>query len=211
MDYKEIFGEELATQIEATLKEKGINLIVDDKNDPKVPKYRLDEVIGQRNELKTQISELAGQLEGAQKASKSKEDYEAKIQELLTKNEEMTNNYQKTQLENAIKMKAIHEKARDINDLGKFLDYENLSLDENGNVKGLDEQLATLKEQKGYLFEMEAPPRNQQAMNPADSGTTTQQSDRDKYNQLYMEVLKSPNNSSLQNALFLQKQKLRQE
>ena len=211
MDYKEIFGEELATQIEATLKEKGINLIVDNKDNPMIPKSRLDEVIGQRNELKTQISELAGQLEGATKASKSKEDYESKIQELLSNNEEMTNNYQRTQLENAIKMKAISEKARDINDLGKFLDYDNLSLGEDGNVKGLDEQLASLKEQKSYLFETDAPARNQQALNPSDSGGATAiQSERDKYNHLYTEAQKSPNNTNAIKALFLQKTKLQE-
>ena len=31
MDYKEIFGEELATQIEGVIAEKNINLILDDK------------------------------------------------------------------------------------------------------------------------------------------------------------------------------------
>ena len=52
MDYKEMFGDELGTQIEGIVAEKKINLIVDDKEKPSyIPKSRFDEVIGSKNEL----------------------------------------------------------------------------------------------------------------------------------------------------------------
>ena len=68
MDYKEVFGEELGTQVESVVTEKKINLIVDNKENPGyIPKSRFDEVIGSKNELKTQVSELTNQLETLKK------------------------------------------------------------------------------------------------------------------------------------------------
>lgn len=154
MDYKELFGEELGTQIETTVKEKGLNLIIDNKEKPEyIPKSRFDEVIGSKNELKTQVSELSAQLEGLKKAATGNEELTKKIEELQKQNGEWEGKYKNTLLTSAIKIKAVSEKAKDPGDLIKFLDTSNLEIDEEGNVKGLDEQIKTLKESKSYLFE----------------------------------------------------------
>ena len=75
MDYKEIFGEELAPQIEAVVSEKGLNLIVDNKEKPNyIPKDRFNEVINSKNELKTQVSELTNHLEEMKKSAKGNDE-----------------------------------------------------------------------------------------------------------------------------------------
>jgi len=210
MDFKEIFGEELGTQIEGVVTEKKINLIVDNKEKPDyIPKTRFDEVIGSKNELKTQVSELTNQLDTLKKSAKGNDELTRAIEELQSKNSEWESKHTKTLLENAIKMKAIHEKARDINDLGKFLDYDNLKLDDNGNVEGLDAQFAELKENKSYLFESGEPQRNNKAMNPNDGSAGSLKSEKDKYEELYREAMANPNNRNLQHMLFMQKTKLK--
>jgi hypothetical protein len=112
-------------------------------------------------------------------------------------------------MENAIKMKAIQHKARDINDLSKFLDYEKLSLDEEGNVVGLDEQFKALKEGKEYLFESEEGHKNDKALNPSGGSANNVLSEKEKYYELQRQVTNNPNNRNLLHQLFVQKSKLR--
>lgn len=167
MDYKEIFGEELATQIEGVIAEKNINLILDDKEKPAyIPKNRFDEVIGSKNELKSKVSTLTDELEVLKKSAKGNEELTQAIQELQNKNQDWETKYNKTLIDNAVKMQALHHKALDPSDLAKFLDYSNLTLDEEGNVKGLKEQIDGLKETKAYLFEQEKQSNNNTATNP---------------------------------------------
>jgi len=214
-DLKEILGEELATQIEGVIKEKGVNLIVDNKEKPNfIPKSRFDEVIGSKNELKTQVGELSSELESLKKSAKGNDELVAKIEELQKSNTEAEARYNKNILENAIKMKAIHEKAKDPSDLSKFLDYENLSLDENGEVKGLEEQIAGLKESKTYLFEDLQVQNNNTPANPAGAGSNnkdTKQSIKEQYDEMYIECAKNPNNRTLQHKLFNLKAMLKKQ
>lgn len=167
MDYKEIFGEELAGQIEGIIKEKGLNLIVDDKEKPNfIPKDRFNEVIGSKNELKAQVGELSNELESLKKTAKGNDDLTKAIEELQSKNNEWESKYNRNLIENAVKMQALQHKALDPDDLAKFLDYDNLVLEESGNVKGLMEQISALKESKSYLFEADKPATNNNATNP---------------------------------------------
>lgn len=181
MNYKEIFGDELGEKIEGLAKEKGLSLLVDNKEKPEyIPKSRFDEVIGSKNELKTQVSELANQLEELKKKAIGNDDFIKQIEELQGKNATWEKRYKDALLENAIKVKAISEKAIDANDLLKFLDTSALIIDESGVVSGLDEQIARLRETKSYLFNNKtssAPP------NPATSGDITKkQALIDEYN-----------------------------
>ena len=168
MDYKELLGEELGTQVEGVLKDKNVNLIVDDKEKPSfIPKSRFDEVIGSKNELKAQVSELTNQLESLKKSAKGNEELTQAIEELQGKNVEWEEKYKKNLIDNAVKIKAMQHKVVDPDILSKILDYDNLQLDEGGNVKGLDDQILNLKESKSFLFEQDKQVNNSMAANPA--------------------------------------------
>jgi len=168
MDYKEIFGEELAAKIEGIVAEKNINLIVDNKDEPSyIPKQRFDEVIGTKNQLKSQVGELSNELESLKKSAKGNDELTKAIEELQNKNSEWENKYKKNLIENAVKMQALQHKALDPDDLSKFLNYDSLELEESGNVKGLVEQISALKESKSYLFDLEKKVNNNNATNPA--------------------------------------------
>jgi uncharacterized protein YhaN len=186
---KELFGEELWGKIEVIIKEKGLNLILDNKEKPEyIPKSRFDEVIGVRNELKTQVGELTNQLDTLKKAAKGNDELVKQIEALQNQNTEWESKYKNSLLESAIKIKALSSKARDAGDLVKFLDMSKLVLEDDGNVKGLDEQLKTLKETKGYLFEVSTsnPPPN-----PPNGGNT--QTEEQQIQNAHAEALKTGN------------------
>jgi len=177
MDYKAIFGNDLAEKIEGIIKEKGISLLVDNKEKPEfIPKSRFDEVIGSKNELKTQVSELANQLETLKKAAQGNDDFTKQIEDLQNKNGEWEKKYKGALLQSAIKVKAISEKAKDIDDLFRFLDLDSLLIDDKGEVKGLDDQIALLKEKKSYLFDNKLQ-SNSPPVNPASGGRTSKKAE----------------------------------
>jgi len=211
MDYKEIFGEELGTQIEGIVAEKKINLIVDNKENPSyIPKNRFDEVIGSKNELKTQVGELSNQLETLKKSAKGNEELTKQIEELQNKNGEWANMYKKQTIENAIKFKGLQSKANDISDLMKFVDFDELEITDTGEVKGLDEQIASLKETKAYLFESgEVLPQNKAPLNPSGASAGNSLTEKEKFFELQKQVYNNPNNKNLMLELFKQKQKLK--
>lgn len=166
-DLKELLGEELGTQVQGILEEKKVNFIVDDKEKPNfIPKNRFDEVIGSKNQLKTQVGELSSELESLKKSAKGNDELIAQIEALQKNSAESQEKYNKSLIDNAVKFEAVHNKALDPADLAKFLDYSTLELDEAGNVKGLSEQITSLKENKGYLFEVTKQANNNSPTNP---------------------------------------------
>lgn len=170
--YKELLGEELNEKVKAALKEKGKSLLIEDPQNPSyIPKSRFDEVIQKKNELKTQTGELSGQLEDLKKAAKGNEKLLEKIEELQGKNSEWEQKHNNSILESAIKYVALQEKAKDPTDLLHYLDKSKLQIDEQGNVKGLNEQLKSIKEKKSYLFDSGEP---QKPPIPASSGNNPQ-------------------------------------
>ncbi len=150
MDYKEIFGEELGTQVENVINEKNINLIIDDKENP----------------FKSQVGELTNELESLKKKAKGNDELTAAIEELQGQNESWAEKYNKSVIENEVKMAALQNKALDPADLAKFLDYDKLQLTDDGQVEGLNEQIRELKENKAYLFEADKVVANNSPANP---------------------------------------------
>ena len=182
---KEIFGEELWVQIEKTVSEKGLNLILDTKEKPNyIPKSRFDEVIGSKNELKTQVGELSNQLNTLKESVKGNEVFTKQIEELQKKNGDWESKYKNTLLESAVKITAVREEAKDSNDFVKFLDMSKLEITDDGTVKGLAEQIAKLKETKSYLFDL-GNPTGSSGANPPGAGNqkTEMQQLEDSYNE----------------------------
>lgn len=78
-----------------------------------------------------------------------------KVPELERKLEETTNELNGRDMKYALKS-ALENKTHDFKYLTSLLDVEKLSLNEDGTIEGLDEQIEPLKEQKHYLFIEEA-------------------------------------------------------
>ena len=202
---KEIFGD-LWSQIEPVVKEKGLNLILDNKEKPEyIPMSRFQEVVGSKNEWKTQAGELTSQLETLKKSVKGNEELTKTIEELQKKNGDWEGKYKDTLLTGAIKVEALKLKAKDPTDIIAFLDKTKLEISEDGTIKGLDEQLKKLAESKPYLFGENIPQGT--GTNPASAGSKTEIQQLEEQLQEAIKGGKTALMVSIKNKLFqLQKQ-----
>ena len=137
---------EVELKIKQALEDAGCKIFIDDGKDNRyVPKNRLDAKIAELAEANTEIESLQAKVKDPSVAEKEVETLKAKIasMEAEAKNK---------QLKDAIQLQATQAKARDVDDLMKFLDMDKIKLDEAGKVTGLEEQIKELQEKKAYLF-----------------------------------------------------------
>lgn len=163
---KELLGEELFSQVKEKLGETKV--MVDDGNF--VPKARLDQVIGERNDLKEQLKERDNQLEDLKKQAGESEELKNKIQALQDQNEQTVNDYEGKLQEQAFNFavdRALNEdKANPVKAVKALLDLEKIKLD-GEELFGLEEQMKGIKENYPHLFEKtvegRSPDKNQEA------------------------------------------------
>jgi hypothetical protein len=196
MELKEVLGEELFCQVSGRLGDR--KLIVNDGS--YIPKTKFDEVIGSKNDLKTQVSELTGQIETLKKSAKGNDEFTKIIEELQEKNNGWEIKYKNSLIENAVKLKATGEQAKDPNDLIKFIDMSKIELDDEGTITGLDDVFKALKGSKPYLFGENIPAGS--GANPSGGGRKTELQQTEEELQ---EALKQGNTAlvvSLRNKIF---------
>lgn len=116
-----------------------------------VPRARLNEKNEEIKELKTEIENRDQQISDLEKAANGNEDLEKQIQDLKADNESWAQKYKQSQIDAAIKLAA--KDARDPADVLAFIKKDDLKLEDDGTVKGLDDALKELRESKPYLFD----------------------------------------------------------
>lgn len=148
----------LVEKLAAKMKELGHAPLANDISDSKKPEYmptvRFDEVVAQKNELKTQVGELTGQIDSLKKAAEGNEALTKQIEELQQHAKDADERVKNTTLDSAIKVAAIAAKANDPADVLAFVDKSKLIVD-GDKVVGLDDQIKSLQESKAYLFATE--------------------------------------------------------
>lgn len=144
-------------------KQKVIDAI-DESKSGMVPRSRLNDKNAEIDELKAEITNRDEQIAKLQDSVKDdselqkeidelKDDSELQkeLDELKDKNAEWQTKYQESQLNNAVKL-AVAKDANDADDILAFINKDELELQDDGNVKGLDKAIESLKESKPYLF-----------------------------------------------------------
>jgi hypothetical protein len=128
----------------------------------------------QLNERAKKAAELEKQQEESEK-KKLKE--QAKWQELAEKTEaekaQLEQKYQSTLIDNKIQVLSAQLGAVDTEAVAKLIDRGTISIDENGNVTGVDEAIKSLQEAKPYLFDEQAVKKLGNATNPGRDGNKT--------------------------------------
>jgi|LSQX01.3.fsa_nt_gb hypothetical protein len=118
-----------------------------------VPKEQYNTLAETKKKLEEGISERDKQLEELKKIDA--EGLKAEIERLQEENKAATEKYEAEikdiQLANAIKL-AVAGKAHDEDLVSQLIKKDELVLSEDGKVVGLDEQINSLKETKGFLF-----------------------------------------------------------
>lgn len=122
---------------------------------------KLSAAEGNATSLQNQLDERDKDLKALKKESEDNAELLQKYNDLdkkyKTQKEEHDLEMADMKLNHAISMQ-ISNKVHDASIVNGLLDKSKLSLDENGGVKGLDNQLTALKESKGFLFVPEMEP-----------------------------------------------------
>lgn len=154
MDLKEILGEELYNQVQDKLGDKKIDIVSDGRW---IPKHKFDDINEEKKQYKEQVDnlnkelgKLQKQLEDNQGATETIENLKKQIKD---KEEEMI----KIRKQNAIKFEVLKYNPNDVADILPHLKDESITINEDGTITGLKEQLDALKENKPYLFKQDMP------------------------------------------------------
>lgn len=131
-------------------KQKVIDAI-DESKSGMVPRSRLNDKNAEIDELKAEITNRDEQIAKLQDSVKDDSELQKELDELKDKNAEWQTKYQELQLNNAVKL-AVAKDANDADDILAFINKDELELQDDGNVKGLDKAIESLKESKPYLF-----------------------------------------------------------
>lgn len=146
----------------------------DVKNDA-VPYDRFQQVIEEKNEYKNELEKLKDKLEEMEDPNEIKTEYEGKLEEIEGK-------YIKRQKEFAVKEAALAEgvNKKALEDFAKVADMDSLTV-EDGNVKGVEELINNMKEEKDYFFKTE---EKQQSKSGGDFSEGQQINDGEQSNRL---------------------------
>ena len=123
-----------------------------------IPKSRLDEVIQERDTAKKDHADVLKQLGALQKESGSVDDLKAQIQKLQDDAKETEKTHaaeiQTLKINNAVDTALINAKALNAKAVKALLNLEGAELNEDGTVKGLDEQIKNLQtaEDSKFMF-----------------------------------------------------------
>ena len=150
-----MLGEELYQQVEEKLDED-TNLIINDGS--YIPKEKFDAKNEKINALEEQIDQRDNQIEQLKEDTNATDELKQKISELQDKNEqtqtELQQKLEQQRMEAEIDKALLKNKARNPKAVKALLDTEKVKLTDDG-IDGLDDQLETIKENEGYLFDIE--------------------------------------------------------
>ena len=128
-----------------------------------IPKARLDEVIKERDNARKEHADVLKELGALQKETGDVTDLRDKIQSL----EDAAKNAQKEhdaeihalKVDNAVNAALLGEKALNVKAVKALLNLDKAELDEDGTVKGLADQIKTLKaaDDSKFLFGSSSP------------------------------------------------------
>lgn len=123
-----------------------------------IPKAKYNEVAEAKKQLEEEIKARDTQLEELKKSAGENETLKKQIEELQTANKQKDEEYQKQirnlQITNAIKL-AVTGKVHDEDLVANLINKDNLILDDDGKIVGLDDQIKALQESKPFLFKGE--------------------------------------------------------
>ena len=137
--------EATAEEVDKTEKD---NKTQQDKVDNTIPYDRFQQVIEEKNEYKNELEKLKDKLAEMDDPEELKKEYEGKLDEISQKSI-------RKQKEFAVKEAALAEDVnkKALNDFVQVADIDSLEVDDEGNVQGVKELIANMKEEKDYFFQ----------------------------------------------------------
>ncbi|MHC5407331.1 phage scaffolding protein [Listeria seeligeri] len=117
---------------------------------------KVTELETEKGSLAEQLTQRDSDIDSLRKDSGTSAELKTQLEKLQSDYKEMETKSQadlaETRLNSAIDLAFTKEGAKNIKATRALLNFEKLELGDDGTVKGLDDQLAALKESDGYLF-----------------------------------------------------------
>ena len=143
-----------------------------------VPKARFDEVNEAKKNAEALVKERDTQIETLKTANADNESLKQQIADLQESNKKAVEakdaEIKKLRVENAVKSALTAAGAKNNKAVLPFLNLENAEFDDNGDIKGLSEQIDNLKkaEDSAFLFNISKEPKRQKmsGVTPKNSG-----------------------------------------
>ncbi len=136
-----------------------------------IPKSRLDEVITERNALKTTLEERDTQLNTLKKSTVDNEELQNQIKQLQADNkatkEKLESDLKDAKLTSSIKI-ALAGKVHDEDLVANLIDKSKIVMGDDGKIAGLSEQITTMQTEKSFLFKQ----GQQQQYTPANGNSS---------------------------------------
>ena len=121
-----------------------------------IPKARFDEVNTAKNELKTQIDGLNKQITELGKLAPENESLKAKVTEITEAQKKIASDYKQKIQDVRSEAVIAASKAKNSKAVRAVIDWEKVTWDDDGNPKGLSEQIEEFKKgDNAFLFEQE--------------------------------------------------------
>lgn len=145
-----------------------------------VPKNRFDEVNEAKKNAESLVKERDSQIERLKAATANNETLKAQIIELQENNKKAVEakdaEIKKIKLDNAVNTALIGAGAKNVKAVLPFIELENVDFDENGNIKGLTEQIDDLKkaEDCSFLFKSENATTTTRGVTPINTNSKTE-------------------------------------
>lgn len=141
------------TTLTTKLNELGYDVLINNKKDAEfVPSSRLGEVVSQRDGFKNKVEELNGQLETLKKGAGDNEQLKGEYQKLIDNNNTLLKDLEQTKINAEIMINA--KEAINAKDLIAFINFGNIKLNAKGEVLGVESEIARIKTEKPYLFNL---------------------------------------------------------
>lgn len=121
-----------------------------------IPKARFDEVNTAKNELKTQIDGLNKQITELGKLAPENESLKTKVTEITEAQKKIASDYKQKIQDVRSEAVIAASKAKNSKAVRAVIDWEKVTWDDDGNPKGLSEQIEEFKKgDNAFLFEQE--------------------------------------------------------
>ena len=153
--------------VKAKAKELDAKLFIDGDGQHYVPHARFDEVVQQRDQANNSIEQYKTQVSTLSKQVEDGSDAQATIQTLQGQLEAQTQIAKSAAVTSALHP-LITDSIAPAADILGFMNLDDITVDDKGNVKGLEDQLKSLRESRKYLFK-ETP--NPESSHKGASGT----------------------------------------
>ncbi|MCG1098272.1 phage scaffolding protein [Staphylococcus epidermidis] len=172
------------------VEEDAIQKIIDEHHDGlQSYKEKADKVDSLKEQLNTANEEIANrdkQIKDLQAKAGDNEELNNQLQEYKDANANYEQKIKDVQLNKAIEVALAKENAIKPEQVIKLIDTDKLEVDDNGNVKDLDDYMGNFKEENSHLFEQPKPTGNSpvDGSNPTgNDGITQEQFNKMTYSQ----------------------------